>query len=392
MAYSGDDQVLIRIAIFGVAMSVMCTAMITVIFADDLNGDYTFDEIQEYRQELSEFTGESMLNQTPWKLVSVYTPWLVEYGYEDHIDDDGWLYGSSVTDYPYLGKVEGIKLDPEQKSSRLIGVSEETYKYLIEQGDYIDEAFESDAATYLFWLFDKLNAPYSNLYQFLGTDQQTIAHQGLTNLADIIGLDTTIYGTGNAHAWNYTGYRYVLDPCLPIQIDDSNRTSVVDGSLSVVWYSYNGQEGLSGAIDIYGGDVLLASYSATDIVTAYNTSSGHATHYDFDFGGTTIDLYIQFDEAAIQSGIPLMQAWTTGQWSMAISSLSVGNFLDIDNSTSYATTGGNMVKTFIQIYTLSLPNIDNEWMNIVLWLLVGLPMTLAMALITLKIMEAVKIL
>ena len=50
-----------------------------------------------------------------------------------------------------------------------------------------------------------------------------------------------------------------------------------------------------------------------------------------------------------------------------------------------------MIRTFIQIYTLSLPNINNEWMNVILWLLVGLPMTLSLALITLRVMEAVKL-
>ena len=87
-----------------------------------------------------------------------------------------------------------------------------------------------------------------------------------------------------------------------------------------------------------------------------------------------------------------MEAWTNGSWSMAITSISVGNFLDIEGSNSYSTTAGSMIKTFIQIYTLSLPNIQNDWMNIILWLLVGLPMTLALALITLKALEAVKIL
>lgn len=51
-----------------------------------------------------------------------------------------------------------------------------------------------------------------------------------------------------------------------------------------------------------------------------------------------------------------------------------------------------MIKTFIQIYTLSLPSIHNQWMDVILWLLVGLPMTLALALVTLKIMNSVKIL
>lgn len=383
MGYGGDYQVLTRIAVFGITMSVVCTAMIAVIFAADANGDYDFDTIQDYREELSQFTGESMLNQTPWVLSAVYTPWLFEDGLEGHITDDNWLYGEAITSsepdpddpdalyYPYIGKSSRIKLDPEQKSSVLLSVGDDTYDYIYENG--------------LQWWAQQYGVPEFIALGPVGW----LAHQGIIDLADALGVDTHTYDTKTVGTWNYTGYRYVFDPTLPFA--DAQTKSVKDGALSVVWYTFNGQEGLSGALDVYGGDVLLGSYSATDVISAYNTNSGYAVHYDFDFQGTQLELYIQFDEDVIQSGVPLIQAWTDGQWSMAISSETVGNFLDIDGSTSYSVTGGSMVRTFIQIYTLSLPNINNDWMNIVFWLLVGLPMTLSLALITLRVMEAVKI-
>ena len=383
MGYGGDYQVLTRIAVFGITMSVVCTAMIAVIFAADANGDYDFDTIQEYREELSQFTGESMLNQTPWVLSAVYTPWFFEDGLEGHITDDNWLYGEAITSsepdpddpdalyYPYIGKSSRIKLDPEQKSSVLLSVGDDTYDYIYENG--------------LQWWAQQYGVPEFIALGPVGW----LAHQGIIALADALGVDTHTYDTKTVGTWNYTGYRYVFDPTLPFA--DAETKSVKDGALSIVWHTFNGQEGLSGALDVYGGDVLLGSYSATNIISAYNTNSGYAVHYDFDFQGTQLELYIQFDEDVIQSGVPLIQAWTDGQWSMAISSETVGNFLDIDGSTSYSVTGGSMVRTFIQIYTLSLPNINNEWMNIVLWLLVGLPMTISLALITLRVMEAVKL-
>lgn len=384
MAYSGDDQVLIRIAVFGIAMSVMCTAMITVLLSDNGSGDYDFDQIQEYRKDLSSFTGQSMLNQTPWVLQHVYTPWTPDMDTDGHVTDDNWLYGTEVTDYPYLGQSTRIKLDPDRKSSIILGIDDRTYQYTYDSG--IPNP-----------LFDKNSSPWQIAEWFYthvsGFDMVhsriDYVNQGMLNLASILGIDTNLTATGEAHMWNYTGYRYVFDPTLPFQV---NSTSIKDGALSIVWYSYLGQEGLSGALDVYGGDVLLGSYSAMDIINAYNTSSGYATHFDFDFEGTTLSLYISFDADKIESGMPLMEAWTHGHWSMAISSVSVGNFLDVDNSTSYSATGGSMIKTFIQIYTLSLPSVHNEWMDVILWLLVGLPMTLALALVTLKIMNAVKIL
>lgn len=383
MGYSGNDQTLIRIAVFGITVSVVCTVMIAVVFASDTNGDYDFDTIQTYREDLSRFTGESMLNQTPWVLTSIYTPWLFEDGLDGHITDDNWLYGEAITrsepdpddeDEPYwssIGKSSGIKLNPERKSSILISVGDDTYEYTYETG--------------MQWW-----AQHYGIAEYIALGPVGwLAHEGIIDLADVLGIDKYTHDTKTIGTWNYTGWRYEFTPTLPFHDEQTNSTK--DGALSLVWYSYNGQEGLSGALDVYGGDVLLASYSAADIISAYDTSSGYAVKYEFNFQGTILSLYIQFDADAIESGVPLIEAWTNGLWSMAISSETVGNFLDIDGSTSYSVTGGSMIRTFIQIYTLSLPNINNEWMNVILWLLVGLPMTLSLALITLRVMEAVKL-
>jgi hypothetical protein len=169
-------------------------------------------------------------------------------------------------------------------------------------------------------------------------------------------------------------------------------TSVRDGALSLVWYNYAGTEGLSGGLDVYGGRVLLASYTAADIISAYNTTSGYATTYDFDFEGTKLELNVRFDQVVLEEGTSLMQAWTQGDWSLAISSISAGNFYDIEESTSFSSTAGSMIKTFIQIFTFSLPAVSNPWIGWVLWMLCGLPMCMAMLFVTLRIIESVKIL
>lgn len=374
----GDDATLVKIAVFGLAMSFICTAMVTVLLSTETNGDYSFDEVTAYREQLSEFTGESMLNQTPWVLQHVYTPWTPDLGTEGHVTDDGWLFGDEI-EYDYIGKSAGIKLDPEQKSSIVLGVDQRTYDYLVTQ---YEKGKDLPGWDYIAWLLD-------TIYPFPATTMSTVTQYGWLNLAEVLGYTETASEYGEANLFNYTGYRYVFDPTKPFATDE---TTVVDGALSIVWYSYNGQEGLSGALDVYGGDVLLASYNAADIISGYQSSSGYATHYDFNFNGTMLSLYINFDQTAIDNGMSLMDAWTNGYWSMAVSSTSVGNFLDINNSAAYTSTGGSMIQTFIQIYTLSLPSVNNEWMDIILWLLVGLPMTLALALITLRIMGSVKIL
>lgn len=360
-----SDSTLMKVAIFGIAMSIVCTAMISVMMLDN-RGDYDYDQISSYRDELSDFTGESMLNTTPWVLQHVYTPWVPSMGTEGHIDDDRWLYGEEIADYEYIGRSADIQLDPAQKSGVPITVSDdqEPYRY----------------ATGVKWWASDAGKWYSGVTGYLGSD--------------ILGLEPKTYAEGTATIWNYTGYRYVFDPTLPFEYDEAGEpvTSVRDGALSLVWYNYAGTEGLSGGLDVYGGRVLLASYTAADIISAYNTASGYATTYDFDFEGTKLQLSVRFAQDVLEAGTSLMQAWTQGDWSLAISSISAGNFYDLENSTSFTTTAGSMIKTFIQIFTFSLPEVDNPWINWVLWMLCGLPMCMAMLFVTLRLIGAVKIL
>lgn len=368
MAAVGDDALLVKIAVFGVVMSVMCTALITVLFVEN-GSDYSFEEIQQGRDELETFTGQSMLNETPWKLTGVYTPWVSTDGTNGHIDDDGWLYGVAYTDangYNQIGKYANITLDPDQKSNVPITVSDSTVSYKYASG-------LKGWAKGVTWFGH-------NFFNFRAE-------------GEALGFDPYTYESKNATIWNYTGYRYVFDPTLPFKTTDTDtgEVSTRDGKLSLVWYAYNGQEGLSGGLDVYGGRVLLASYSAADIITAYNSSSGYATTYEFDFEGTVLNLAIRFNQDTIDSGVPLMQAWTTGKWSMSVSSISAGNFFDINNSTSFSSSAGSMIKTFISIYTFDMPDLDNDWAKWILWALVGLPMTMAMLCITLRLVNGFRV-
>ena len=363
MMADGDDRTLIVIAVFGISVSLIMTVGISVFFLPT-NGDYELDEILDYRQDLVSFSGQTMINETPWIMTSVYTPWNSSLPVEGHVDPDGWLFGERIDDYSSIGKAADIRLDPNQKSSVPITVSDTIMSYEVSDG------FK--------WWVDAGGA-----LPFLSPITLQFAEW-----FDLDPIDTTL---APASIWNYSGYRYVFDPSLPFAATEEDRPSSVDGSLSIVWYAYNGQEGISGALQIYGGDVLLASYAATDIIAAYNGSSGYATIYEFDFNGAKLNLSIRFDQDVIQNGTPLMQAFVAGDWSMAISSKSAGNFFDVENSAAFDLTAGSLIETFINVFTFDLPGTSSPWADLILWLLVVLPMSLAMACITLRLISSIRI-
>lgn len=361
---ANSDQTLIRIAVFGITVSIMCTIMISALVVDT-GSDYDYDEIQGYRSDLVQFSGESMLNQSPWVLKHVYTPWDPGMGTDGHVDSDHWLFGEDKTsEYSDVGKSADIHLDPDRKSTRTIGYTEGVTTQDVVTGTkswYIESPVFKGQPLAISKLISVFSDPYER-------------------------------STVSLNAWNYTGYRYVFDPTLPFTSGTAgDHTSTVDGSLSLVWYIYNQQQGLSGGLDIYGGEVLLGSYSTTDIIAAYDTASGYATTYDFDFEGTHLTLSIRFDQDRIEEGATLWEAWNDGDWSMAISSLSAGNFFDITNSSAFTVTAGSMIDTFIKIFTFDVPSIDNPWMDLIMWLIVALPMMVALLCITLRLVNGFRV-
>ena len=357
MASDGNDQMLIKIAVFGLTMSIIATAMIAVLISP--NNDYSYDEVAAYRNELVSFSGNTMVNSTPWVLTHAYTPWVPSMGVQYHMDNDGWLFGEDVA-YSEIGKAANIALDVDHKSTTLISVgNKEGYSY---------------ASGREWWAGDN----------WFGWD--------ISGVTDFFGIDSNTYTSGTANTWNYTGYRYTFDPTLPF----GNGVSSKDGTLSVVWYTFGGHEGLSGGLDVYSGskpngDVILASYDAVDIIAGYESVGGYAANYDFDFDGYHLQLSIKFDPTKTATHT-LMECWVNGWWTMAISSVSAGNFYDVENSTAFVSTAGSLIDTFKSIYTFSMPSISNPWMDLILWLLVALPMTIALLCITLKFVQSIKIL
>ena len=376
MADQGDAHTLVVIAIFCIAMSVMSTCMVSMFVSG--SSDYDYDTINAYRSDLTSFSGGQLVNDTPWVLNGVYTPFtpgsIPDEDIPDHIERDGgrttgWLFGQKITNYPYLGEVADIKLDKNQKSNQLLTVGNPT-EYEYRNGKSWWNGGNEWGVTVL----------DPSLVRWFS---QTT---GIGDIDENYGYETV---SGAANNWNYTGYRYTFDPVLPF----SSQASAKDGRLSLVWYQIPGDTGLSGALEIYADkdheQIKLGSISARDIINTFRSSEGYVQTFDFDFEGTHLNLTIRFDPTVYNSYSTLQQAWDDGAWAMAISSASAGNFFDVENSNAFNVTAGSMLDTFVQIYTFEYPHFDNSWMEFIMWILVGLPMTLGMLLITMRLVGGV---
>lgn len=377
MADNSEAHTLIVIAVFCITVSVLSTCLVAMYVGG--SGDYDYDTINAYRTDLVDFSGGQLVNDNPWVLNGVYTPFtpgtVADEDIPDHIERDkgrtvGWLYGEKITTYPYLGEVADIKLDPNQKSNQLLTV-----------GNPIDYEYRNGET----WWNGGNDAGIVILNPdvvrfFAGLFGQS------DNISENYGYNTV---SGSAQNWAYSGYRYTFDPVLPVNDQGSSK----DGRLSLVWYQIPGDTGLSGALEIYADknneQIKLGSISASDIIGAFRSTEGYVQVFDFNFEGTHLNLTIRFDPTVYISYNTLQAAWDAGAWSMAISSASAGNFFDVENSNSFNVTAGSALDTFIQIYTFDYPHFEDTWVEFIMWMLVGLPMTLGMLFITLRLVGGV---
>ena len=378
MADFGGEGTLMKVAIFCIALSVMSTCMFAFYAAG--SSDYGYEAIKKYKSDLVEFSGGQLTNDTPWVLSKVYTPFtpgtIPDSQIPSHIEDDhgrgpGWLFGEDITTYSYIGEASNIKLDPNQKSNQLLRAGAE-----------IDYQYQNGKE---WWAGNNS----------FGIDLSDIGKSLIRLFGNTPGEDYGVtYSSGLANNWNYTGFRYVFDPVLPF----NDQASTKDGRLSLVWYQIPNDSGLSGALEVYGvgnGEVIrYGTISSADIVTAIQSTAGYVQVFDFNFEGTHLNLTIRFDPTVYSSYGSLQAAWDAGAWSMAISSASAGNFFDVEESNAFNATAGSALDTFIKIFTFSYTTDVGDaetqpWVSFIMWMIVGLPMTMGLLFITIRMVGGV---
>lgn len=363
----GDDSTQIRVIVFSVVVALVISMMVPILAPTHDTG-VDADTLAAERLAVQGFTGESMVNQTPWRLTGVYTPYIT--GTEPSIDpDSGWIYGEQVqysyTGYtgtttadPETGSTESIYLDPSRKSDTPLA-----------QGSDVSTTVTSSEVKWYYksWLNDSggdgLNFIYDVVNFFTPTDPYI--HRN------------TVY---TAPTWDYSGYRYTFSPMLTIPaVTGGTESKVVetDAQLSVVWYNTYNQQGISGGLILYNDKTkgIVANYTADEIIESYNPESAYSSKYVMNFDGTKINLNVRFDPDVLTSSVDLAQAWDQGRWSLAFTAESAGSFLDLQNSTSFTASLGSIVDTYIDIVTFEVPNVPGLW-SVVLWIICILPLEL----------------
>lgn len=349
---TGEDSLQIGLAVFAIVISLVVTSLVPAIVPEyDADGDALADA----RQKMENFTGESMISYSPWQLSWVATPYTAN-SQERVFSEYGWVFGSISNTYSYDGTSyigeEVVRFDPGQKSDYPLTTNTEIPIHTIEDNSqYSDDWYE-------FGILGPIISKWWN--------------------EDVLGNDPDYVDNG---IFDFTGLLYHFDPTYRISTEGSSATKLNSdwASLNVLWYGNTYGSGISGGLILHSNtsNAIIAHYNSSDIIRDAKTDSQFATKYLLNFEGVQVYMYILFDTEVLTAGASLEEAWENGNWRIAFSTPSADGLMDIFNSNDLSSSIGNLIDTYISIFTFDMPNCPTIF-NVVFWVVCVLPMTLAM--------------
>ena len=345
---------------------VMLLSMFINIFMPNVETDKNMDELMDGYYQM---TGTTPASESVWALRGIHTPYGGSvYGYTD----DGWLYGTSIERYTPSQYNAGAFTYTVKKDS------EGLFRYYVEPvpepgGD------ASDAEREAYANYQKIvnkEVPVTRYGDHYYNDLYTDVTFDINYKSDIFFTESNKQVDSNGKFWyQYTGYRYSFSPLKNYTSLDKNKDPVEiianTTSLSLIWYQYYYQSGVSGQLVISGSSQGVAYITAEQIVQAFNTTTS-AAKFTMAFNGVDMNIYVKIDPYHISQGTSIEDCYNGGFWSVMVTSLSTDE--SAYNSTNYALNIDNILETVWDIFTFNYANYGiNGWAGIICTILICIP-------------------
>ncbi len=339
-----DNEFSYKMILFAMAIVFLFPTFLTIFTyeeADDSN-------YQELMEDYYTFTGHNApTNEQIWGLTGIYTPYYSgAYGYTE----DGWLYGSIV------GSQAAYVPSQYKGTQQEAGVQrgdDGFYRY-VKASSYGDHSV-------------------GDLYTAVTMD---VAQQ-----SDVFFTATGKHSDVNGRFYyDFSGYRYAFQPLANYKTEDTdgNAKEVVatSTSLSLIWYNYYGQSGISGQLIISGSDSGVAYLTASQIVSAFSQVTSTAA-FKMTFNGVPMNVYIRLDPSMIASGYTVEECYNNGFWEIMVTSLSTD--ADSYTGTDYSFNIYEIWDTLIKLFTFDAEDLGITGpMAIIASLVVAIPLYAAL--------------
>lgn len=311
----GEQTFIQKWVIVAILVIFLMPVMIGMFFPKETgNGEYfntyasesTLNDLSDSYFAFTE--GKGSTTEMPWTLTGIYTPYT---GGDYRYTQDGWLFGSKITTY-----------SPSQ--------------YLVTSAD------DGPEITYpsRYKVVNKVEADGSPVYRYDLTgmnltgdvtqdghksgDLYTYVTMDVNQQSDIFFTESLKKTSNQYFYYEYTGYRYAFQPLSDYYIRGTDgtpiKTNAVNTSLSLIWYNFVGQSGISGQLVLSGSDSGVDFLTATDIVTAFN-SINNTAKFTMNFNGCDMNIYIRINPYYTSLGWSIEDCYNNGWWSIMVSSV-----------------------------------------------------------------------
>lgn len=313
----GDSGFRFGIVVFAIAILLLMPTFISV-FVEKNTGDTVPDKLDDVLYGYERFTGTFPTNENVWALTGIYTPVGLNasgqpspnYAYTP----DHWIFGARVGSYT-----------PSQfngSSAYTVGYSDGFYYY---SNNTIDGHKTGD------------------LYTSVAMDA--------AQKSDIFFTPSGKRVSGENWFYEYNGLRYSFQPLSDYYYKNTNgdimKTTASNTSLSLIWYDYYGNSGISGQLVLSGSDSGVAYLTSAEIVSAFN-SANNLAKFRMTFNGNDMNVYIKIKNEYTSAGYSVAECFDMGYWEIMVSSIStsVQTYLSTDYSMNVSAVWQTMVDLF----------------------------------------------
>lgn len=322
-----DNRYAHEILTFAIALMFLLPLMINLYQVDTPGPLKWQDYIDDLNNGYSSMTGSTPTSEAVWGLTGIYTPYTGgSYGYTS----DGWIYGTEIHTY-----------SPSQYSQGQTA-------YIVENRGLVD----GTVTDYPIYRYSSVPAISQGIS--IGDTYTAVAFD-VNQKSDIFFTPSSKQTMGDRFYYEYSGYRYAFSPLTDLYGWDDNGKEIPivanTSSLSLVWYSFFGDEGITGQLIISGSDSGVSYLTKNAIVQAFDSTT-NSSKFALKFNGVSCNLYIRIDPYYTSAGMSVAECFENGYWSVMVTSQSAS--ISSYTSTDYQLSIFNISETIIDLLTFNL--------------------------------------
>ena len=347
------------------ATVLILTPMLLTILAPSVVVGVQSDELLDGYERMTGLSGDTRISV--WPLQGIYTPFTgsvydedadqtITYGYTE----DGWLYGQQISSYSPIQFQNGIQDYTVYKAP------DGVYRYWIDTLDYnADKGTGHRGTGYRATQADVDEGRASTVGDYVAREQLGEIYNEVsfdrTNQSDIFFVESSRQEDANGHfKYEYTGYRYSFVPIsnyTAVDQDGNSRPIIANmTSLSMIWYVYAAQSGISGQLTISGSDGGVAYINAAQILSVFKSNTSTAS-FDMVFNGVKMTIINKIDPIALnQPGATVESCYNSGMWSVMVTSLATESSAYLN--TSYSKDPMQILDTVWELLTFDLSDYE----------------------------------